>query len=146
MVSVGELVVLVFVDAGSVPGLYAEVWGRFRVQGPEGNGFKAGKSHLHTPARGRIKDGYHPGVQLIKKYSVILKHFTVQGKGTALQPDSLSGGGKVQLVQIIGDADSFFLLFKYQLVILKGKAILHGTVKSRMGADGIPHGPLVPDI
>ena len=51
-VSVGELVVLVFVDAGSVPGLYAEVWGRFRVQGPEGNGFKAGKSHLHTPARG----------------------------------------------------------------------------------------------
>jgi len=49
----------------------------------------------------------------------------------------------VQLIQIVRDADGVFFLFKYQLVILKGKAFLHGTVKSRVCADGIPHVALV---
>ena len=39
VVPMGELVVLILIDAGAVPGLYAEVRGRFRAQGPEGNGF-----------------------------------------------------------------------------------------------------------
>ena len=50
----------------------------------------------------------------------------------------------MELVQIIGYADSVFLLFKYQLVIFKGIALLHGTVKSRMCANGVPHVALVP--
>ena len=84
VVPMGELVVLILIDAGAVPGLYAEVRGRFRAQGPEGNGFKAGESRLHAASGGWIEDGYGPGIQPVKEYSIMFKHFPAQGQDAAL--------------------------------------------------------------